>query len=157
VYKNAIQGELTLNLSSSHTHNRLVMKIAIPKDLDFRLQFLDLYTQFHVPSDSAAIQEIYDSIAQDFSTPLSKSILSKRFIQHFKADNYSSSEFPLALKQSVEAFEKHCQDSACSEMTQLYAEFLQDLLQSVKETHLVLLFQCSNFDLHFTKLKFCNR
>jgi hypothetical protein len=113
--------------------------IAISNDLDFRLQFLDLYTQFHVSADSQAVQEVYDSIAQDFSTPRSKSILSKRFIQDFKAENYSSSDFPLALKKSVEAFEQYCQETPCSEMTLLYAEFLQDLIQNINEPHLVCL------------------
>lgn len=105
---------------------------AIPKDIEFRKQFVSIYGEF---SDTQKhIEHVYDTIRQDMmEDPAAAAFLATR---HLGTLTLSDPAFIPALRQSVQEFEQALIRLPQPEMWLQYVQFLQNWHDVVSEPNL---------------------
>nr|KAJ3421289.1 U3 snoRNP protein [Polyrhizophydium stewartii] len=107
---------------------------AIPGDLDFRLDFVDVYVQFGKTS-AKGVEEVFQSVLADF--PESPKALAKIAEQHVLFVDTPDPAFPAALKKSVAEFESLLAARPSSLLWTRYLDFLSAQRAATNEPNLI--------------------
>ncbi|KAI8906696.1 U3 small nucleolar RNA-associated protein 6-domain-containing protein, partial [Gorgonomyces haynaldii] len=102
---------------------------AIPKDLDFRLRFLDVYKDFD--QVEKGLDEVYESIQSDFDQPEALKVLCERPLLGVDRETVA---YPDALKEILDNYDQHAVQE--TRLFGFYADFLKQELLLVQEPHL---------------------
>ncbi|KAJ3089957.1 U3 snoRNP protein [Quaeritorhiza haematococci] len=112
---------------------------AVPRDLDFRREFLKLYRELG-PETKAAQQDVYESILADFTdSPDARAVLCER---HFSleplADGAADPGYPAVLKKCIMDYNQAVEDLPHPQMWTRFMHFVRDELNRVDEENLKL-------------------
>ncbi|KAJ3008204.1 U3 snoRNP protein [Thoreauomyces humboldtii] len=107
---------------------------AHPRDLFFRLQFLDVYRLFQDTEDGQ--NELLDSLIRDFGTdPVARGVLAQRGLAAVSIDNPT---YPAALRQAVALFQEAVKELNVPAAHEVFATFLAARSNECNEENLKL-------------------